>query len=65
MGTIEIKPLEMFSGSGLKTWGAFTTLDMAESWGDCSEKWESEEFDHFSIQLHFRTLSQLYVLFRG
>lgn len=46
-GTVELKPLEMGSGSMLRTWGSYTTLDMAKSWADCSEKWESDAYDRY------------------
>jgi len=50
-GTIEIKPLEMFSGRGQKTYGCRTTRDMAKSWGDCSEKWETVEYDRYDAMM--------------
>jgi len=50
-GTLEIKPLEMFSGDGLKSRGSFTTLDMAKSWADCSEKWETDIYDRYDAMM--------------
>lgn len=50
-GTIEIKPLEMFSGDGLQTRGRYTTQDMAKSWADCSETWETGVYDRYDAMM--------------
>ena len=49
--TLEIKPLEEFRGGKLAAKGRFTLIDKAVSWGDCSEKWESEEFDRYDAMM--------------
>jgi len=50
-GTIEIKPLEMYSGDKLTTYGCFTSQDMAKTWSDCSEKWDAEEYDRMDAMM--------------
>ncbi|MBQ3176861.1 MAG: Gfo/Idh/MocA family oxidoreductase [Clostridia bacterium] len=50
-GTVEIKPLEMVSGAGLQTLGCYTTLDMAKSWADHSDKWETEVYDRYDAMM--------------
>ena len=50
-GTVEIKPLEMFSGEGQKTYARYTTAAMATSWADCSEAWETEEYDRYDAMM--------------
>jgi len=50
-GTVEIEHFEMHWGSGQKTYACFTTRDMAKSWSDCSEKWETEEYDRYDAMM--------------
>ena len=50
-GTIEIKPLEMATDNGRKSYGCYTTADMAKTWLDHSEKWESEEYDRLDAMM--------------
>lgn len=50
-GSVEIKPLEMFSGDGQKTYARYTTAAMAGSWADCSEGWESDVYDRYDAMM--------------
>ncbi|MBR5980510.1 MAG: hypothetical protein IK035_00755, partial [Firmicutes bacterium] len=50
-GTIELRPLEAASENGRKAYGCYTALDRSDTWSDCSEKWESEEYDRLDAMM--------------
>jgi len=50
-GSVEIKPLELLMGDKQKTYGSFTTLEMTKSGSDCSEIWETDEYDRYDAMM--------------